>query len=237
MQRIIHMAAMALALALATPALASEPAAPTPPAAPEPPPAETPPADLRPHVAITTPLGTIVLRLEDQRAPITSANFLRYVTAGRYRGEAFYRTSRAWGAGTGFVQGGVQSDSRKLFPPIAHEPTSATGLTHCPGAVSMARAAPGSATSDFFILLDPIKGFDSDPAATGDTAGFAAFAEVVDGWAVLQAIYAAEIAPTRGDGVMRGQMLAAPVPMTSIRRIPAPAAADPAKPQPGCVAK
>ena len=42
----------------------------------------------------------------------------------------------------------------------------------------MARLTPGSATSDYFLLLSDIKGFDADPAAAGDNAGFFTFASV-----------------------------------------------------------
>ena len=120
---------------------------------------------------------------------------------------------------------------------MAHEPTTATGLTHCPGAVSIARNAPGSARSDFFLLLSAIPGFDADPAAAGDNAGFAVFAEVVSGWSVAQAIAAAPVSDTLGEGVMKGQMLTAPVKVLRALRVPPPASGDPAKPQPNCVVK
>jgi len=190
-----------------------------------------------PHVALETSLGTIVLRIEAARAPITAANFLKYVDSKRYDGQNFYRTTRNWGAGSTLVQAGVRSDARLLYPAVAHESTRATGLTHCPGAVSMARAAPGSARSDFFLLLSAIPGFDADPGAAGDNAGYAVFAEVVSGWSVAQAIAAAPVSETSGDGVMKGQMLVAPVKIVRARRVPAIPAADPAKPLPGCAVK
>ena len=91
-------------------------------------------------------MGPITIALEKDRAPITTANFLRYVDSKRFDGIAFYRSMRLpWNAG--IIQAG-QRDPVKLFKPIAHEPTSTTGLTHTEGAISMARLAPGTATAD-----------------------------------------------------------------------------------------
>lgn len=190
-----------------------------------------------PHVAFETPLGTIILRVHPEQAPLTAANFLKYVDMKRYDGQSFYRTTRNWGAPSTLIQAGIRSDARLLLPPVAHEPTNMTGLTHCPGSVSLARGAPGSGRSDFFLALGPIYGFDADPKASGDNAGFAVFAEVVGGWQVAEAIAAASTSPTAGDGVMKGQMLAPPVKITRAYRVPVPAAVDPLKPKPGCTVK
>lgn len=200
--------------------------------------AETMPAapvvelDTRPYVALVTDRGTIVVRLEDKRAPVTAANFLRYVDAKRMDGFKFYRTTRSWGPANMLVQAGNRGDARLNFPPIAHEPTNATGLTNCKGALSMARLAPGDATSDFFILLSDIKGFDADPALGGDNAGFAVFGELVAGADVAEAIHAAPVSETAGEGVMVGQMLDPQVTILSARRVPAPDDAPK-----GCVVK
>lgn len=204
---------------------------PPPPAVPAP---VTAPVevDARPYVEIVTDAGKMVVRLETARAPVTAANFLRYVDSKRMNGFKFYRTTRSWGAGNALVQGGNRGDARLNFPPIAHEATNVTGLTHCKGALSMARLAPGDATSDFFILLSDIPGFDADPSASGDRAGFAVFGELVSGFDVAENIYAAPVSPTKGEGVMVGQMLDPEVRIVSARRVPAPADA----PQ-GCVVK
>lgn len=203
-------------------------------AAPPPPP---PVAKSLPHVALETTAGTIVLRIEAERAPQTAANFLKYVDTKRYDGQNFYRTTRSWGADSTLIQMGVRTDARLVLPPVVHEPTTATGLTHCPGSVSLARAAPGTGTSDIFVALGPIYGFDADPAAAGDNAGFAVFAEIVDGWSVAQAIAAAPVSETAGEGVMKGQMLAAPVKILRAARVPPRVTVDPAKPRPGCIIK
>lgn len=217
-------------------------AAPVPPAATTlpPPPQQVPApvspavqADLRPYVELVTDAGRMVIRVENKRAPVTAANFLRYVDSKRMpTAFKFYRTTRSWGEGNALVQGGNRGDARLNFPPIAHEPTNVTGLTHCKGAVAMARLAPGDATSDFFILLSDIPGFDANPGGEGDNAGFAVFGEIVAGLDVAEKIYAAPVSPTKGEGVMVGQMLEPEYRILSARRVPAPADAPK-----GCVVK
>lgn len=205
-----------LSLAAAAQSVPAEAEPPATPAAPVEP-------DTRPHVALVTSMGTMVVRLEDRRAPVTAANFLRYVDSKRMDGFKFYRTTRSWGPANALIQAGNRSDARLNYPPIAHEPTSATGLTNCKGALSMARLAPGDATSDFFILLSDIPGFDADPARGGDNAGFAVFGELVAGMEVAETILVAPISETAGEGVMVGQMLDPAVTILSARRVPAPA--------------
>ena len=175
-----------------------------------------PPADVR--VALDTSAGRILIAVHVARAPVTAANFLHYVDQKRLDGTSFYRSVGS--ADYGFVQGGAQNDPRRLLPPIKHEPTSQTGLTHDDGALSMARYAPGSATGDFFIVLGKMPGMDAHPEAPGDNQGFAVFAHVVEGMDVVKAILAAPKSPTAGEGVMKGQMLEQPVKILTARRIP-----------------
>jgi peptidyl-prolyl cis-trans isomerase A (cyclophilin A) len=169
------------------------------------------------RVRLQTSEGMIVLALETQRAPVTSANFLRYVDAHRLDGTTFYRAMKL-GADSGLVQGGVR-DSRLLFPPIRHESTAETGLSHVDGAIAMARYAPGSAQADFFIIVGAQPGFDAGPNSGGDKLGFAVFGHVVEGMDVVRHILAAPTSPTEGEGVMRGQMLSPPVRILAARRI------------------
>lgn len=179
-------------------------------------PAQAPqPATVR--VSLQTSEGPIVLELEKERAPLTTANFLRYVDEKRLDGIAFYRAMKV-APGYGLIQGGVR-DPRRLLPPIAHEPTSATGLSHVDGAISMARHAPGSATADFFITVGAMTTMDADPRQPGDNLGFAAFGRVAEGMDVVRRILDAPTSPTKGEGVMKGQMLAPPVRITAARRI------------------
>jgi peptidyl-prolyl cis-trans isomerase A (cyclophilin A) len=192
----------------------------------EPAPAPIPLADTV-RVAMVTTLGTIEIDLDGKHAPITAANFLHYVDTRRFDGITFYRAMHlAWGdQPNGLIQAG-QRDPRRLFPPIAHESTTQTGLSHKAGAISMARNAPGTATADFSILLSDITGLDADPKATDPDgqAGFAVFGHVVSGMDVVRKIWDAPISPTEGEGVMRGQMLADPVKVLTVRREPVPAA-------------
>lgn len=177
-------------------------------------PPASPPATVR--VTLQTSLGNIVLELETQRAPITAGNFLRYVDARRLDGTSFYRSMRITPE-TGLVQGGVR-DPRRLYPAIAHEPTSRTGLAHIDGAISMARGAPGSAQMDFFIMRGPAPAYDANPAAAGDNLGFAVFGRVVEGMDVVRRIHEAPTSPTLGEGVMRGQMLEPQIRIITARR-------------------
>ncbi|WP_370173706.1 peptidylprolyl isomerase [Sphingobium abikonense] len=174
------------------------------------------PADVR--VLMQTEQGPIVLAVHSGKAPITAANFLKYVDQKRLDGTVFYRGVGA--ADYGFVQGGAQNDPKRILPPIPHEPTSQTGLVHDDGALSMARYAPGSATGDFFVVLGRMPSMDANPDATGDNQGFAVFAHVVEGLDVIKAILAAPKSPTKGEGVMKGQMLETPVRIISVRRAP-----------------
>lgn len=220
-------------------AIASAAAAPAPQPAPSPPPMMAPPPpppplpvppkadepDTRPYVALVTDAGTIVVRIENKRAPVTAANFLRYVDTKRMDGFSFYRTTRSWGPDSKLVQAGNRGDARKNFPPIAHEPTNVTGLKSCDGALLMARLAPGDATTDFFLLLSNIPGFEADPKAPGDNAGFAVFGEMVAGRDVAEKIYALPVSATTGEGAMKGQMIEPAVKIVSARRVPAPAEA------------
>jgi peptidyl-prolyl cis-trans isomerase A (cyclophilin A) len=189
--------------------------------------AQVAPAPAKPpvYVAIDTPQGRIVIELAVAQAPLTTANFLRYVDRKLYDKATFFRASRAPGAvDYGLIQGGLQGIG--ALPPVAHEPTSQTGLKHVDGAVSIARTAPGTATSDFFICIGDAPYLDANPAGTGDNLGFAAFGRVVQGMDVAKKILAL---PTPGKAinpVMKGQILDPPVPITSARRIPAPAGPD-----------
>ena len=165
--------------------------------------APAPQAELVP-VAIETSAGRIVIALDKTHAPITTANFLHYVDTHRFDGESFYRAMHV-GDG-GLIQGGVRSDSRKLYPPIAHEPTSLTGLHNVAGAIAMANAGPGTARADFFILLSDMPGLDAGGPG-GDANGFAAFGHVVEGMDVVKKIWASPVSETKGEGPMKGQML------------------------------
>ena len=174
------------------------------------------------NVVIKTELGDIVVALETERAPITAANFLRYADEKRFDGIVFYRAMRLdWGEQpNGLVQAGTQFDPKRIRPPIAHEPTDVTGVKHVEGAISMARNEPGTANGDWSIMLAPQPGLDADPTSDDPDrrAGYAAFGRVIEGMEVVRAIFEAPLDPDKGEGWMKGQMLAAPVKVISVRR-------------------
>jgi peptidyl-prolyl cis-trans isomerase A (cyclophilin A) len=187
--------------------------------------AQTPPppsAAPLPRVALVTSMGRIVVELDTVHAPITARNFLHYVDTRRYDGQQIYRSMKT-GDNVGLIQGGVVTDGRLLFPPIAHEPTSQTGLTHVAGALSAPRGAVGTARSDFTIMASDLHYLDAGPdSGSGDGLGFAVFGRVVEGMDIVRAILNAPTSPTEGQGAMRGQMLMPRVRILSARRVPAP---------------
>jgi peptidyl-prolyl cis-trans isomerase A (cyclophilin A) len=182
-----------------------------------------------PRVVITTALGAITVELAADKAPITTANFLKYVDRKLYDGASFYRASKPPGQAAndyGSVQGGLRDDVKKKLPPIAHESTLKTGLKHTDGTISMGRYAPGTAQADWVICIGDMSYLDATPT----DPGFAAFGHVTDGMPIAQQILGMPTDPNAGVGAMKGQILVKPVRIISIRR--APPVATPAEPTP-----
>ena len=163
-------------------------------------------------VALDTEKGRIVVALDRAHAPLTTANFLAYVDKHWLDGQPFYR-AMPFGDG-GLIQGGVRDGARQL-PPIEVETTLVTGLKNKAGAIVMANAGPKTTRSDFFILTADVPSFD----ATATSAGFAPFGEVVEGMDVVKAIFASPRSPTKGEGVMKGQMLDPVIKITRAARL------------------
>jgi peptidyl-prolyl cis-trans isomerase A (cyclophilin A) len=186
-----------------------------------------------PRVVITTTEGPMTLELFADKAPVTTANFLKYVDRKLYDGAKFYRASKPPGQAAndyGSIQGGLQNDPKKVLPPIAHESTLKTGLRHTDGTISMGRHAPGTAQADWFICIGDMPYLDADPKDPGNP-GFAAFGRLVDGKPVAMTILGQPTDPNAGVGAMKGEMLVKPVRILSIRRAPA-AAPAPVAPTP-----
>jgi peptidyl-prolyl cis-trans isomerase A (cyclophilin A) len=156
------------------------------------------------RVRMETVAGPIVLALDARRAPITTANFMRYVDDGRFDGISFYRVAR--GKQTpkqGFIQSGIRTDARRFLDTIAHEPTNKTGIKHLDMTISMARRGPpGSANGNWFITVGPTPSMDAHKGYDG----YAAFGHVVSGQSVVKRILAQ---PTGGG--MNGTLLLRPV--------------------------
>lgn len=167
------------------------------------------------RVAIETSVGTIVVAVDNRRAPRTSANFLTYVDDGRFDGVTFYRAARRKSnPKLGLIQGGIDTDARRSLPPIPHEPTTKTGIRHLDATLSMARPnRADSAMGNFFITIGPTPNMD----ARGDYIGYAAFGHVVGGMDVVKKILA--VPTCCGSGPMRGQMIVKPIAILRARRL------------------
>lgn len=189
------------------------------PLAPAPGWAATPAA---PRVVVSTALGDFTVEVYPDRAPLSAADFLAYVDRGLLDNQSVYRivsmanqpdTVRAkieviqfgWRAPDG------NDDAPPPVPPIAHEPTSVTGLRHKDGTLSMARLAPGTASNAFFICIGDQPELDFGGGRNPDGQGFAAFGQVVDGMDVVRKIFGKAEADDR---------LASPIPILKARRLP-----------------
>ncbi len=145
-------------------------------------------------VMIQTELGDITLELYPEKAPITVANFLRYVDEGGFENAKFYRTvvkdNQPQDDDMIYVlQGGrSEGDSTFFLPPIEHETTEVTGISHLDGVISMARNKPGTASSEFFICIGDNSTLDYGRREP-DTAGYATFGKVVKGMDVVHTIH------------------------------------------------
>ena len=140
-------------------------------------------------VIIATELGVIEAELYPDRAPITVANFLDNIDAGLYQAGHFYRALNKTSGPLGplaLIQGGkaLTSEGR---PPIAHETTTVSGLSHTEGVLSMARLAPGTASSEFFICNGNNTGLDTIESDL-ERQGYAAFGRVTEGMDVVRHI-------------------------------------------------
>ncbi|MEO6186699.1 MAG: peptidylprolyl isomerase [Steroidobacteraceae bacterium] len=194
-------------------ALAQETVVPAGP--PSPPPTALAPAMAK--VLMHTTLGDIRLEIEIERAPITARNFLRYVELKRFDGINFYRAVKLDAEGKyGMVQGGVRSAPKLALGAIAHEPHAVTGLSHLDGAISMASLGPGTARGDFFIVVGDLVSLDGN--GTPADPGYAVFGRVSDGMAIVRNILEMPRSDAMGDGSMKGQMLADPVKILTVRR-------------------
>ena len=171
-------------------------------------------------IRIETSFGQIDLAIDTKRAPVTAANFLKYVDAGLYDGGRVHRATRPDNYTPAppnrppmeLIQGGINPDRRaEGFPPIPLERTSVTGLKHVVGIVSMARGAEAdTARSDFFILLDEQPSLDFGGKRFDDGQGAAAFGRVVSGLDVVRKIQQQPV---------QGQNLTPPVTIQKIARI------------------
>lgn len=163
---------------------------------------------------IKTALGDIQIELYPDIAPLTVANFLKYVDSQLYDGTNFYRActpenEKDRSAPIQVIQGGDLPEDQQ-FAPISIETTDKTGISHQNGTLSMARDQPNSATSSFFICINNQPELDFAGKRNPDGQGFAAFGKVTEGMEVVKRIQA-----QKG----KDQYLINPILIHSIRRI------------------
>ena len=176
------------------------------------------------RVRVQTELGDIVVEVDQAKAPATSANFLRYVDAGHYDGGMWHRTVKMNNQPESTVkieviQAGVNPDRAKDgFPPIALERTNKTGILHKDGVISMARGAPDSATSGWFICINDQPSLDFGGARNPDGQGFAAFGRVVSGMEVVRKIQAAPSSTNMSTNA-EAQRLTPPIRILKVTRV------------------
>jgi peptidyl-prolyl cis-trans isomerase A (cyclophilin A) len=169
------------------------------------------------HVVIETERGDIAASLDSTHAPATVANFLRYVDGGFYTGGVFHRTVTLENQPNNnvriqVIQGGPSPQRQGTgFSPIELERTDKTGLKHRDGTLSMARAGPSTATSDFFICIGDQPSLDFGGQRNPDGQGFAAFGQVTKGMDVVRAIQASP---------SQLQRLVPPIVIRRVRRVP-----------------
>jgi peptidyl-prolyl cis-trans isomerase A (cyclophilin A) len=176
------------------------------------------------RVRVQTELGDIMLEVDPARAPITVANFLKYVDAGHYDGGVWHRTVKMDNQPESTVkieviQAGVNPERAKEgFPAITLERTNATGMLHKDGAVSMARGTPDSATSGWFICINDQPSLDFGGKRNPDGQGFAAFGRVIAGMDVVRKI---QMAPSSSDRTTNteAQRLTPPIKILKVARI------------------
>ena len=165
-------------------------------------------------VAFETEKGTIEMEVDGARAPVTAANFLKYVDGGFYNGGTVNRSVRPDNTVRHDVEIQViqfQIDStrrREQFPPIAMERTSVTGLKHVDGALSMARNGPDTATASFSIVIGDQPEMNFGGRRNADGQGFAVFGRVIRGMEVVKAIHAS---PTGSQGPYGPESLTPPI--------------------------
>jgi peptidyl-prolyl cis-trans isomerase A (cyclophilin A)/peptidyl-prolyl cis-trans isomerase B (cyclophilin B) len=180
------------------------------------------------RVLVTTNMGSFIIELQRDRAPLTVENFLGYVKSGHYTNTLFHRVVANF-----LVQGGGVGTDYKGKPtlkPIPNE--SGNGLKNLRGTVGLARASgPHSGDCQFFInVADNDSALDPLPTRWG----YAVFGRVVEGMEVVDRI---SVSPTGPAGPFKADAPLQPVIIQKIELLAAPAdAAAPASAAPNASA-
>jgi peptidyl-prolyl cis-trans isomerase B (cyclophilin B) len=141
-------------------------------------------SDTQTKVKLTTTLGEIIIQLNTEKAPVSSANFLTYVNEGFYNGTIFHRIIPDFMAqGGGFD---TSFNQKAVHAPIKNEANN--GLKNTRGTLAMARTNdPNSATAQFFINYKD-NSFLNHTSQTSSGWGYAVFGEVIEGMDVVDAM-------------------------------------------------
>jgi peptidyl-prolyl cis-trans isomerase A (cyclophilin A) len=147
-----------------------------------------------PVIVIETKAGDIEVELYPDKAPKSVAAFLSYIDSGFYKKANFYRVLNTDNQPSNapkaeLIQGGLYGLKRPELPGIPHETTRQTGILHRDGVISLARLAPGTANTEFFICIGDQPGFDYGGENNPDKQGYAAFGKVIKGMDLVHRIY------------------------------------------------
>jgi peptidyl-prolyl cis-trans isomerase A (cyclophilin A)/peptidyl-prolyl cis-trans isomerase B (cyclophilin B) len=166
-----------------------------------------------PRVLFQTSMGDITMELNPEKAPLSVANFLRYVNEAHFDGTVIYRVA------PGFVlqMGSYLADgnAKATHEPIMLEANN--GLSNLRGTISMARDTPHSATAEFFINLADNLRLDQAPDDTANETGYAVFGQVISGMEVVDAI---AMVPRGDNGPFPGAAPVTPILITKASVIP-----------------
>jgi peptidyl-prolyl cis-trans isomerase A (cyclophilin A) len=169
------------------------------------------------RVLLETEKGEITVEVDPSKAPISVANFLRYVDGGFYTDARFHRTVTLKNQPKDEVKIEVIQASlnpakgKSGFPAIKLERTRDTGLKHLDGTLSMARSGPDTARSSFSICINDQPSLDFAGKRNADGQGFAAFGRVIKGMDVVRKIQAEPA---------EGQNLRPPIRIIKATRVP-----------------
>lgn len=186
------------------------------------------------NVVLETDLGNIVLAVDTDHAPTTSAYFLRIIDQGLYNGATFYRSASLDGEeGPQIIQGGILQDALTQTGPVSAndfqmptlpsvERTSQTGLSHQAGTVSFARDLldTGVVIPEIFICLRACAWADEGARSVPDTDGFPAFGTVLEGMDTVDSIANQETNGATSIRFLQGQIHTSPIRIRKAYRAP-----------------
>jgi cyclophilin family peptidyl-prolyl cis-trans isomerase len=175
-------------------------------------------ADAAPQVRVTTNMGDFVIELLPDRAPLTVANYLRYVKEGYYSGTLFHRVVANF-----VIQGGGHSATDLKLKPV-HDPVNneaGNGMQNKRGTVGLARGENAhSGNAQFYVNL--VDNPDLDPLPT--RWGYAVFGRIVQGMDVVDRI---GVTPTGSSGPFKSDTPLKPVIIEKVELIEGAAQAAP----------